>query len=71
MVLIQVDEVKSGLKNQNFELYLQEGAVNGFSDLYLQGIELSPEFKGLRTSKVSKFGSTIQAEVAGLGIEDE
>ena len=32
---------------------------------------LSPEFKGLHTSTVSEFGSTITAEVVGLGVEDE
>ena len=31
---------------------------------------LTPEFKGLNTNKVSSFGSTITAAVAGLGVED-
>ena len=34
-VIIHVDEVKSGLEQQTFELYFEAGAVNGFSDLYL------------------------------------
>ena len=70
-VMIQVDEVKSGLESQTFELYLQDGAVNGFAELYLEGIVLTPEFLGLHTSTVSDFGSTITAGVAGLGVEDE
>ena len=31
---------------------------------------LDPEFKGLHSSSVSSFGSTITAGVAGLGAED-
>ena len=34
-VVIHVDDVKSGLEQQTFELYFETGAVNGFSDLYL------------------------------------
>jgi len=32
---------------------------------------LTPEFKGLHTSTVSDFGSSITAGVAGLGVGDE
>ena len=70
-VIINVNEVKSGLEEQTFELYFEAGAVNGFSDLYLEGITLTPVFKGLVFNQVSSFGSTITAEVAGLGVEDE
>ena len=69
-VLIQVDGVTSGLETQTLAVYLEAGAVNGFSDLYTQGVALVPEFKGLHTSTVSSQGSTIFAEVSGLGVAD-
>ena len=69
-VLIQVDDIKSGLESQTFEIYFEVGAGNGFAELYQEGIVMTPEFKGLQTSTVSDSGSKIYAEVSGLGVDD-
>lgn len=48
-VIIQIDDVRSGLSPEPLELYFVEGAPNGLPDIY-NNVPLTPVFLGVETS---------------------
>lgn len=66
-VVIQIDDV-STMAAQATELFFEIGAPNGLPDIY-SGVSLTPEFQGLSISEGSSFGSTFEAYVSGVGVD--
>ena len=68
-VLIQVDSVRSGLTANKMDLYFSVGIPNGYTEL-LSGATFVPKLTQLSTNTISVAGSTIQATVKGVGVDD-
>lgn len=68
-VVINVDSVKAGLEASKMDLYFAVGIPNGYTEL-LEGATFMPKLIELSVNTISEAGSTIQATIKGVGIED-
>ena len=68
-VVIQIDDVTTGLSAQTLEVYFEVGAPNGLPLIY-EGVALGQALLGLEVSEGSECGSKITARVSGLGVDD-
>lgn len=67
-VVIEITDVAT-MNAQTTELFFEVGAPNGLPDIYY-GVSLTPVFQGLSISEGSSFGSTFEAYISGVGVDD-
>mmetsp|Transcript_13355 Transcript_13355/g.16912 ORF Transcript_13355/g.16912 Transcript_13355/m.16912 type:complete len:167 (+) Transcript_13355:520-1020(+) len=68
-VVINVDSLTTGLSANKMDLYFAVGLPNGYTELFA-GATFTPKLVELSTNEISAAGSTIQATVKGMGVND-
>lgn len=68
-VVVEVDDMTTGLSTNQMDLFFSFGLPNGYTEL-LDGVTFAPKLVSLSTNTVSAAGTTIQATVIAAGVND-